>query len=144
MQDALLTAFRAAHYRFDTVEGDLLLMVDLPNRALAALLHDRGADCTAVLTAFNPQGSRQNNAANRQAQDMLLRDIQSGGYAFLPGRNEDPCGEWPVEESFLILGMDIATGQTLAARYGQLAFLWTDATSATPRLIETATAAALS
>ncbi len=76
MQDALLTAFRAAHYRFDTAEGELLLMVDLPNPALAALLRDRGADCTVVLTAFNPQGCRQNAVANRETQGMLLRDIR--------------------------------------------------------------------
>jgi hypothetical protein len=81
MRDTLRAAFRAARYRFDTADGELLLTVDSPNHALAVLLRDSGADCMVVLTAFNPRGCRQAEAANREAQDMLMRDIQSAGHA---------------------------------------------------------------
>jgi hypothetical protein len=66
----------------------------------------------------------------------LLAELGAGGYRLLPGRNEDPCGQWPVEESVLVLGMDLAAARDCAARYGQVAFLWTDA-AATPQLIQT-------
>ncbi len=137
MEDSLLAAFRAARYRFDHPDGELLLAVDVPSPALAALLRSRGADCMAVLTAFNPQGRRQDHASNRIAQDLLLQDIQSAGHAFLPGRNEDPAGQWPAEESFLVPGISATAALALAVRYRQLAFLWTDAATATPRLIWT-------
>jgi hypothetical protein len=131
-------AFRAANYYFRSPEGELLLKVDEPNTALADLLRSEDAAGAAVITAFNPHGRRQDAAHNRAAQNQLLGDLRAAGLTLLPGRNEDPAGVWP-EESFLVLGIGLATARLLAARYGQLAFLWTDAASATPRLMETAT-----
>ena len=118
----------------------MLLKVDEPNTALTDLLRSLNAAGAAVITAFNPHGRRQDDALNRAAQKQLLSDLRSAGYALLPGRNEDPAGVWPVEESFLVLGIGLPAARMLAARYGQLAFLWS-AANATPRLVETAASA---
>jgi hypothetical protein len=137
MDDKLRAAFRATLYRFDSPGGELLLRVDAPNAALARFLSDNHADSMAVLTAFNPQAQQQDIAANCASQDLLRRDLAAVGYSLVTGRHEDPAGRWPVEESFLVLGINLQAARSFAARYGQLAFLWTDASAATPRLVET-------
>jgi hypothetical protein len=136
--EAQRAAFRAARYYFPSPDGPMLLKVDEPSAALADLLRSRNAAGAAVITAFNPHGRRQDEALNRAAQNQLLCDLRAAGNALLPGRNEDPAGGWPVEESFLVLGIGLPTARKLAARYGQLAFLWIDAANAMPRLVETA------
>jgi hypothetical protein len=137
MDDARRAAFRATLYRFEIPEVSLLLRVDAPDAALCALLRARRAGSAAVLTAFNPQARRQDHSANLHAQEMLRRDLESAGFTLLRGRNEDPAGEW-VEESFLVPGISLTDARSFAARHDQLAFLWMDVASATPRLIETA------
>jgi hypothetical protein len=137
---SLRAAFRATFYRFDVPDAELLLKVGEPSMALAGLLRNRGANCAAVITAFNPQAQSRSAALNRAAQEQLLNDLRTAGYACVAGRNEDPAGQWPVEESLLVLGLDLETAQALATRYGQVAFLWMDASTATPRLVETAAA----
>lgn len=136
-----IAAFRAARYRVPAPEGDLLLAVDHPNPELAALLRNRNAASMAILTAFNPAGVLQHQDLNRAAQARLMRDLQLSGHQFLTGCNEDPKQCWPDEPSLLVLEISLPEARCLAARYGQLAFLWADAQSATPRLIETAAAA---
>jgi hypothetical protein len=138
MNEAQRAAFRITDYRVDAPAGELLLKVDQQNAMLADVLRSRGADCAAVITAFNPQARLQEDAENRAAQALLERDLDASGHDLLPGRNEDPTGHWPVEESFLVPGLTQPAARELAARYGQLAFLWIDASNATPRLIETA------
>jgi hypothetical protein len=134
-------AFRAAKYYFSSPDGQVLVKVDEPNTALADLLRSCNPAGAAVITAFNPHGRRQDDALNRTAQNQLLSDLRTAGHTLLPGRNEDPAGVWPIEESFLVLGIGLPAARMLAARYGQLAFLWADAANATPRLMETAASA---
>lgn len=138
MNEALRAAFRATLYQFDSPEGELLLRVDAPNAALVRFLRGQGADSMAVLTAFNPQARQQEIAANRASQELLRRDLTAAGHVLLPGRNVDPAGQWPVEDSFLVPGINLQAARSFAARYGQLAFLWMDTSGATLRLVETA------
>lgn len=136
MQDALRAAFRTTEYRFATPDGELLLKVDEPNPALGALLRRFGASSMAVVTAFNPRALRQEDTANHAAQARLVGVVTGRGYSFIAGRNEDPGGTWPVEESLLIMDISLPAASELAASFDQLAFLWTDAGSDTARLIE--------
>lgn len=138
MDPALDAAFRAARYRFRTQMGEMELSVDVPSAALAGLLQAHGAKSMAVLTAFNPQGRRQDERRNRDAQRELLQQLTASGCVLYPGQNEDPAGRWPVEQSVLALDLDLAEAHRLAARYNQLAFLWASAPMAVPRLIEAA------
>jgi|AAFX01.2.fsa_nt_gi hypothetical protein len=137
MDEALRAAFRATCYQFDTPQGRLQLRIDEPDPALQALLRNHAAGSAAVLTAFNPQANRRDQSANLQAQQILRRDLAAQGFTLYPGRNDDPAGEW-VEESFLVVGISRRDARSFASRHDQLAFLWTDAASATPRLVETA------
>lgn len=136
MEDALRAAYCATNYRYTSAEGELLLIVGRANPALAALLRNRGVHCAAVLTAFNPGSVQQEPDWNLAAQSALQRELQAMGLECIPGLHEDPTGNWPAEAGLLVPGMGRIEAHAMAARYGQLAFLWCDA-SAVPQLIET-------
>jgi hypothetical protein len=135
MRDDLAAAYRATHYWISAPAGELSVRVGQRSDQLAALLQSLGAGEAALLTAFNPRSEIQSGELNRVAQDRLLAELGASGYRLLPARNVDPSGQWPVEESLLVLGMDLAAARDCAVRYGQVAFLWTDA-AATPQLIQ--------
>jgi hypothetical protein len=137
MQRQLESAFRRTNYRVFARDGELLLKVDEANPGLAALLHASGAACAALLTAFNPGGSRQALFRNRRSQQRLHHALQQWGYPVIQARNEDPRSLWPGEPSLLVPGLACEVARQLAADHGQIAFLWIEA-GGTPRLIETA------
>lgn len=135
VDEALLAAFRAARYRFDTEDGELLLAVDSPDAGLLAFLRKHAADSAAILTAFNPRGRIRSDPENRAAQQQLQDELVAAGHELLPGHNEDPAGLWPREPSFLVPGLTLDAARTHAVRHHQAAFLWVDAASGTPRLV---------
>jgi Protein of unknown function (DUF3293) len=136
VDNRLRQAYSSAHYYFETPDGELLLQVDRPSPALHLLLLAKGTASAVALTAWNPGSTLQDDAANRRAQQDLERELSALQLTCIPGRHEDPAGHWPNECSTLVLGLTHFDAQRLAARFGQLAFLWSDATG-TPRLIET-------
>lgn len=134
MHRQMETAFRKAHYRIYAPPDELTLRVGLPSPALASLLRNAGVQCAAVLTAFNPGARRSPALRNRRSHQQLRALLRQLGYTVLAGRNEDPRRRWPVEPSWLVPGLPLATARSIAARYGQAALVWTDA-SGTPQLI---------
>jgi hypothetical protein len=140
MDADLRAAYRATLYRFDVPGGELLLQVDRHSPMLQHLLQRAGQPCAAVLTAFNPGSVLQTADSNRRAQAALESQLRARGLPCITGRHEDPAGRWPAERGLLIPGLGRDETHAIAARYGQLAFLWSDL-GATPRLIETAVTA---
>lgn len=129
----LLAAYLSAVYRIDTDSGPLELRIGSANPAVQQLLRASGHSCAACITAFNPGGRLQQDAANLLAQRRLHQALQQRGFTFLTGRNLDPSGTWPPEASTLVLGSGQVESRALARRFGQLAFVWCDQ-SAVPTL----------
>lgn len=137
--DVLLATYRAARYRVYAPGREILLRVDAFDAELAKLLREAWVSSAALLTAWNPHSERRVDAINQSQQARLEEELQAGGYPCLRARNEsgvDDSTEWN-EDSVLALDLDLPAAHALAARYGQLAFLWIDA-EATPRLMVTA------
>ncbi len=118
------------------------MQVDCCSEDLSHLLRHRGQPCAAVLTAFNPGSVLQEESSNLRAQQALAKELHALGLDCIPGRHEDPGGRWPAEAGLLALGLTRNAAREIAARYGQLAFLWSDA-DAIPRLVETTSGADL-
>lgn len=134
--DSLTNAYRAARYQVEVTGGCLELKVDAPCEPLRLWLAARRHSCAALLTAHNP-GSEQRAAwLNDEAQRRLHATLRARGLHYLTGRNLDPRGQWPVEDSVLVPDLSLHDAYALALQFGQRAFLWCDA-SATPRLHET-------
>jgi hypothetical protein len=136
MDDQLRQAYSSALYHFDAPDGPLLLQVDNPSAALRRLMLANGQSCAVAITAWNPGSTLRDDDANRRAQQDLEQELSAMALTCIPGRHEDPAGQWPTEISVLVLGLPLSEAHRLAARFGQLAFLWSDHTG-TPRLIET-------
>jgi hypothetical protein len=139
--DALVTAFRSTCYHVAAPGQDLQLRVGQYNAGLAKLLREAWVQGAALLTAWNPGSRLHAREWNEAAQQALERELAAAGHPCLPARNEPDDfatqGRTWIEASVLALGITLPAAREVAARYGQLAFLWIDE-SATPQLVITA------
>jgi hypothetical protein len=136
----LLAAYRATHYVVRAPGRDLHLRIDQYDAQLAKLLREAWVDSAALITAWNPGSQRQASQLNHALQSQLVNALAADGHPCLHGRNEpavESAREAWQEESVLALGITLASARAIAARYGQLAFVWIDQ-DATPRLRLTA------
>jgi Protein of unknown function (DUF3293) len=136
LSPALLDAYRRTQYLIFVGDLQIELEIDTHSPQLAELLRRESRQSAAVLTAWNPRSEPRSEAENRAAQIDLLRLLKTLPVVSYSGENRARDNAWPIEPSVLVLGVDRATAQALAQRFGQLAFLWSD-TSAIPQLMET-------
>ena len=72
-------------------------------------------------------------APTSKLKRACTRCCGSAGLEFRTGCNVDPHQRWPAEETVLVADLPLPQAHKLAVHFGQLAFLWCDA-SAVPRL----------
>lgn len=128
-----LAAYQATDY---CVEGlqPCILKIGIPHPLLQTLHAQYGVDCSAFLTACNPLSLLQPAEENARRQAALEQSLKQANWRYLPGAGRHPAGDWPAEESVLVLGMPLAEAQRLGNEYGQNAVVWCGP-DATPRLI---------
>lgn len=136
----LIAAYRATEYQvtvgtgFDS--GAIILRIDEYSGPLSRLLTALSHRCATFITACNPfsmlQSHEKNLAACAHLRDRLEHLVQTG--RIFEGASHDPSGAWPVEKSFLVLGLDLETSQALGKEFGQNAIVWADS-DAIPRLV---------
>jgi len=113
--------YTAAHYY--VCEPAQTLRVGAKHPWLDALLTQQGHRCWAFLSAENPLSTPLNRAQNTQRTQQLATDLQATGLPTFAAEGQDPTGEWPAEQSFLVLGLDTKKAQRLALKYQQNAYL---------------------
>jgi len=131
--EELLSAFRSTLYLVDLPAQRVQLQVDVPSEPLLRWMQARSHFCAAVLTAHNPAAQRRDALANQRAHHHLVELLRERGLESHSGCNVDPRQRWPAEDSLLVADLPLPQAHRLAVHFGQLAFLWCDA-SATPRL----------
>lgn len=131
--EELLSAFRSTLYLVDLPGMRVALQVDVASGPLRHWMLEQGHFCAAVLTAHNPAAQRRDVPANQAAQLQLQALLHERRLAFRTGCNVDPQQRWPAEDSVLVGDLPLPQAHRLAVHFGQLAFLWCDA-SAVPRL----------
>jgi Protein of unknown function (DUF3293) len=116
----LTVAYRGTSYRVLDGDGRLAAeaWVDRASPSIDALLVAQSAASGVFVTAWNPRSRVQPTAANRQAQERLLRDLDRRGARYLPhvGVGADPA--W-TEQGAFVLDLEIADAIALATAYGQ-------------------------
>jgi hypothetical protein len=94
----------------------------------------RGATCSALLTAWKPASEAMGHDENLAAQRRLAARLAGAGVEWVEALGADPLGHWPAEPSVLALGLDHGSALSLAREFGQNALLWAGV-DATPRLL---------
>jgi len=81
-------------------------------------------DSWAYITAFNPGSKMLREEENIRRNKKLLQDIKEMNYKYYEGQSYEPQSGYWHENGYLILNIDFETAKMLAAKYGQLAFLF--------------------
>ena len=108
--------FPAPHQRFALRCGEASAALDLLLTA---------AQCRhwAFISACNPQSAQLTEAENSARMAQLATAVEQGGWACLPALGEGAAGDWPPEESLLVLGIQAAEALALARHFDQAALL---------------------
>ena len=130
---ATIEAYLATEYR---AWGDwpLVLRIGQESHPLASLYRQEDAKGAAMLTAWNPFSEPREVAENDAAQLRLIGELDRLGFAHQPGNGADPTGQWPPEDSRLVLGISLEIAASLGRQFRQNGIVWV-AADAVPLLV---------
>ena len=125
----------AAYFNTDYLipELGLCLSINESNRKLQNYLIKQGFNSFAFITAWNPNSELQSLTTNQAANQKLKLHLRAKGFSFFDGLGQGRDGNWPAEESFLVMDIDLAEAFQVAVAFRQMAFLWGNG-QAIPRL----------
>lgn len=129
-----IAAYRATHYRVGAGADGFILRVGQHSPELARRYRSSDRNCSLFITAFNPFGQAQSEAANEAAHAQLGKDLRTISPCVVDGEGTDPMGLWPPEKSYFALGIDDEAARILAERWRQDAVVWAGE-DAMPKLI---------
>jgi len=135
----LLNAYLETDYKVvvpqgDTHERTFTMRVGQACEPLAKLYQDRGVQCAAFVTAYNPYSAAHEDRDNETRQASLLQTLDQHKVIYLSGEGRHPSGNWPAEPSVLALNLPLDASKRLGMRFHQNAVLWCDA-KAIPHLV---------
>jgi hypothetical protein len=122
--DELIEAYRNTDYRCGVGAHGFTLRIGVRSEPLARLCASTGCASAVFITAYNPFSQTQSDAVNQAAHARLGADLHALGRPVFDGAGADPSGNWPVEPSYLVLGVDLDAAKTLGMQYQQNAIVW--------------------
>jgi hypothetical protein len=134
IQPGKVRAYLATDYRLGHTDQDIVLNIGQRSERLAVLFADKGVNCGAFLTAYNPRGTRQSDKANDQARSQLAARLQELGLHGIEGSGSEEGTEWPAEKSYFALGLALEPAKAIGIHFDQDAIVWVGS-DAEPQLI---------
>ena len=125
-----LRAYLATDYRLGHTSHDIVLSIGQRSERLAALFASSGVNCGAFLTAYNPQGGAQPDAANEQGHAELGGKLQALGLKAIEGSGCEVGSDWPAEKSYFALGLSLEAAKAIGTHFDQDAIVWADSGAA--------------
>jgi hypothetical protein len=129
-----LRAYEATDYRLGHTDQDIVLTILKRSERLATLFALYGVNCGAFLTAYNPQGSIQSDAANAEGHAELANKLKELGVQAIEGSGSEEGTEWPAEKSYFALGLALELAKAIGIQFDQDAIVWVGP-DAVPQLI---------
>ena len=117
-------AYLATDYRLGHTAQDIVLTIGQRSERLAALFAAKGVNCGAFITAYNPRGALQPDAANQLAHAQLATQLAQLGHEVIAGSGSEEGTEWPAEKSYFALGLALETAKTIGIHFNQDAIVW--------------------
>lgn len=117
-------AYLATDYRIGHTAQDIVLNISHHSKRLAALFAGNDVNCGAFLTAYNPQGTVQTDAANDLAHSELAAKLQALGLQAIEGSGREEGTDWHSEKSYFALGLALEPAKEIGIHFGQDAIVW--------------------
>ena len=136
MNQLLQYAYLNTDYHVDAPDASFKLNVGCYSPELDQLHQKFGVSSSLYITAFNPFGDLLTDEENKAKQKMLVSEITDLGFDMMTGRGIAQSGDWPPEESVIVLGCNESTAITLSQKYHQNAVVFSNQNSI-PRLMDT-------
>ncbi len=119
-----IEAYLDTHYRVGIGLDAFVLRIGEHSPELALRYSAIGSDCALFITAFNPLGQEQGDAANEVAHVRLGELLREASDHVIEGEGADPAGKWPAERSYLAFGIDADAARELGRHFKQDAVVW--------------------
>lgn len=123
MADSLVKAYQTAIYSVESPQKNFTLKVGESCEPLIDLLTHAKVQTWAYVTAENPGSHLLTPQENAERSALLEKLLKEQGYLYYVGKSGSHDGSWPLEQSFLVLGILEADAVGLAQRYQQKALL---------------------
>jgi hypothetical protein len=117
-------AYLATDYRLGHTDQGIVLNIGKGSERLAALFAASGVACSAFLTAYNPRGAIQPDAANERSHAELAHLLHEHGTAAIEGSGSEEGIEWPAEKSWFALGLQLEPAKDIGRRFDQDDIAW--------------------
>ena len=120
MTPGLRKAYLQTAYVVRAPQGVHALRIGARHQAFDAEVETSGAQCWAILTAWNPGSLPRTTEENAQAQGRLVEAVAELGLSSWAAEGKADDGGWR-EESLCVLDLDAARAVALGRRFGQVA-----------------------
>ena len=127
-------AFLATDYRLGHTPQDIVLTIGQFSDRLAALFISSSVACGAFITAYNPRGTVQADAANDKAHAQLAAMLVELRLQVIEGSGSEEGTDWPAEKSYFALGLALEPAKAIGVHFDQDAIVWVGP-DAVPQLI---------
>jgi len=117
-------AYLATFYHIFVAAGRLTIRVGQCHPHVDQLLDEHDCRGWAYITAQNPGSVQLPDEENQRRQFELEEEVTQGGWQFYRGEGVGAHGNWPPEQSVLIVGIGKEEAVKLARRHGQAALVY--------------------
>mgnify|MGYP002527783628 CR=1 FL=1 len=123
MSDNLWEEYRRTKFWVDDQSHRFFIIVDELSPELDRLLTLHHAKEWAYRTAHNPRPQRMTAGDHNRRNQRLLKRMLGHGFPCFKGKGVGEEGEWPPEDSYLILGISRLDAISLEVEFGQNAIV---------------------
>ncbi len=127
IQPDKIRAYMATDYRLGHTDHDITLKIGVRSERLAALFTSSGVACGAFLTAYNPRGAMQPDAANQRAHAELAAMLHARSLSVIEGSGSEAGTDWPAEKSYFAMGLPLDAARHMGHHFDQDAIVWVGA-----------------
>ena len=124
----LVEAYNRTQYLMQTENGEIVLRIGGPSKAIAELIEAAAADGGVYITAENPFSQPLTVDENKDRQDRLREDLAVLGALVIDGAGQGGDPSWPAETSYPAIGITRDQACELDIKCEQNAIVWFDAT----------------
>jgi hypothetical protein len=120
----LRLAYLVTNYVVNDGHREVIIRPGMRNSDVDRLLSKLKAQTAVFVTACNPRSRVLRPSVNQQRQLMLKRQLYRRGLQYLDGEGRGEMGNWPPEQSVLVLGVTREGAKAIGRSWHQNAIIF--------------------